>query len=401
MDTISSKSMMTRFRELFLGRAPEPDSPGSEGDMPRSDMVSREIKYSGRKGDPLSMDSKKMPLDMNDFENTQKKEGAFDSRDRGVQTVPLKQIIGSVGRYQDFDDRFQFRHNIPSERFASIMDAMRKGQPLPPVKLYQIKDEYYVLDGNHRVAAAKKLKHDEILATIIEFVPSSETLDNVLYREKMAFCDRTGLPRTISLTEVGQYSHLISQIQEHYVTLKKETPEITFPAAARDWYRTIYLPFCSIIQRGNIVETFPDRTIADLYVYISVGHWKRQRTARYGIGLGKLIPRTMEEFRHQITTLNEFDYPEMKRGIVAFVLMSVKGKQEHKIMDKLFELDEVLEVHAVHGDMDLLVKVGLTRDLLSSDAEIISNFVHEKMRQLNGVVTTKTLIPGYSKIKSV
>jgi len=41
----------------------------------------------------------------------------------------------------------------------------------------------------------------------------------------------------------------------------------------------------------------------------------------------------------------------------------------------------------------------LTRDLLSSDAEIISQFVHEKIRQLPGVNSTTTLIPGISKIK--
>lgn len=79
--------------------------------------------------------------------------------------------------------------------------------------------------------------------------------------------------------------------------------------------------------------------------------------------------------------------------------MNVQAKKEIKLMDKLFEHEEVREVHSVHGDVDLVVKVVLTRDLLSSDAEIISQFVHEKVRQLPGVVSTKTLIPGISKIK--
>jgi ribosome biogenesis GTPase A len=79
--------------------------------------------------------------------------------------------------------------------------------------------------------------------------------------------------------------------------------------------------------------------------------------------------------------------------------MNVQAKKEIKLMDKLFELEEVKEVHSVHGDVDLIVKVVLTRDLLSSDAEIISQFVHEKVRQLPGVVSTQTLIPGLSKVK--
>jgi hypothetical protein len=79
--------------------------------------------------------------------------------------------------------------------------------------------------------------------------------------------------------------------------------------------------------------------------------------------------------------------------------MKVHARKEIKLMDKLFELAEVQEVHSVHGDVDMVVKAVLTRTLLSSDAEIISQFVHEKVRQLPGVISTKTLIPGISKIK--
>ncbi|MBF0574139.1 MAG: Lrp/AsnC ligand binding domain-containing protein [Desulfamplus sp.] len=398
MATTSSKSMMAKLRDFFA--------------------ISNKDNSEIRRELGLDSDIK----DIASFENTQKKEGAFDCRERGVQTVKLSQITGSVGRYQDFDDQFRFKSQAPSERFTAILEAMRCGTSFPPVKLYQIKDEYYVLDGNHRVAAAKKLNHDEILATIIEFIPSSETLDNVLYKEMMDFCDRTGLPRSIKLTEVGQYQNLLDQIHEHHDYLRNSvgitksnldstslnssfnasfTAPITFASAARDWYKTIYQPFCSIIKRGNIVETFPDRTIADLYAYISFGHWKRKRPAQYGIGLGKMIPETMEEFRREMKELNEIEYPEMKQSITAFVLMIVRAKYEYKIIEKLFELDEIAEIHAVHGDADLLVKVRLSRDLLSSDAEVISNFVHEKMRQLNGVVSSKTLIPGLSRIKPV
>lgn len=79
--------------------------------------------------------------------------------------------------------------------------------------------------------------------------------------------------------------------------------------------------------------------------------------------------------------------------------MNVQAKKELKVVDKIYELEEVLEVHSVHGDVDILIKIFLSRDLLSSDAEVISQFVHEKIRQLPGVISTNTLIPGYSKIK--
>jgi hypothetical protein len=68
-------------------------------------------------------------------------------------------------------------------------------------------------------------------------------------------------------------------------------------------------------------------------------------------------------------------------------------------MDKLYALREVQEVHFVHGEIDLLVKIMLTRDLLSSDAEIIGQFIHDKVRSISGVTSTVTLIPGVSKMK--
>lgn len=340
------------------------------------------------------------PAEVKSFKQDQEKEAAYDSRIRGVRTIALNQIVGSVGRYQDFDNRFRLKQKAPSERLQRIKTAMREGHPLPPVKLYQIKDDFYVLDGNHRIAAAKELGHDEILAHIVEFIPSEKNLQNFLYHERSNFADRAKLPREIQLTEIGQYQRLTDQILEHQAYLASQGhKELTFETAALDWYKSIYRPLCSIIRRGRLINAFPDRTIADLYVYISQHQWYYGRQRRYGIGVDKLIPKNMEEFRTKMADMKECGYPEMHRGITAFILMNVQAKREARVVEKLFELEEVREIHSVHGDVDLLVKVQLTRDLLSSDAEMISQFVHEKVRQLSGVERTKTLIPGFSKSK--
>jgi DNA-binding Lrp family transcriptional regulator len=322
----------------------------------------------------------------------------FDARDRGLRTVPLARIVGSVGRYQDFDARFRLR---PSERLTRIKQAMRRGEVLPPVRLYQIRDAYYVLDGNHRVAAAKELGHDDILAHIVELVPSKDTLDNVIFRERADFADRTGLSAEIRLTEVGQYEHLLSQIQYHQQHLAAgEKPGVDLKTAAEDWYRTIYRPLCHIIRQAGLMEGFPGRRVSDLYAYISHHLWEEDRPRHYGPQIDQSIPKDMEAFRTMIAERRHTDqYPEMKRTITAFVLLNVQGKHEFKIMEKLFELDEVVEIHSVHGDIDLLAKIVLSRDLLTSDAEVISQFVTEKIRLMPGVNSTQTLIPGSSKVK--
>ena len=97
---------------------------------------------------------------------------------------------------------------------------MREGKTLPPVKLYQIKNEYYALDGNHRIAAANELSYGEIQARILEFIPSKGSRENLLYREKAQFDDRTQLPYSIELTDFGQYEHLIEQISRHQTGMK-------------------------------------------------------------------------------------------------------------------------------------------------------------------------------------
>jgi DNA-binding Lrp family transcriptional regulator len=334
------------------------------------------------------------------FRDQQQKEAAFDHRDRGIRSVPLDRIVGSVGRYKDFDGRFRFKPAVPSQRLEGIKTAMRAGRTLGPVKLFEIKDEFYVLDGNHRIAAAKELGHDEILAHIEEFIPSKNTLQNILYRERAEFADRTRLPAEINLTEVSQYGFLLDQIAEHQQFLQGAAEnEVAFEMAASDWFKTIFRPLCTIIKRSRLVDSFPERTIEDLFSYITFHQWKEGRKRQYGIGIDKLVPKNMEEFRNKMTNLKDAQYPEMKQGINVIILMNVQARKEIKLMDKLFEHKEVREVHSVHGDVDLVVKVVLTRDLLSSDAEIISQFVHEKVRQLPGVVSTKTLIPGISKVK--
>ncbi|MGD9368787.1 MAG: Lrp/AsnC ligand binding domain-containing protein [Desulfobacteraceae bacterium] len=341
-----------------------------------------------------------VPQTAKSFKDDQQKESAFATIDRGIRCVALDQIVGSVGRYKDFDTKFRPKHHIATERYTKIKQAFREGRVLPPVKLYQIKDKFYALDGNHRIAAAKELSHTDIRASVVEFIAAKKTLENILYYQRLQFTEKTGLPYSITLTEVGQYEYLLHQISAHQAYLEASDAErIGFGQAAQDWYETIYRPLLSIIRNGNLIHMFPDRTLDDLYAYISYHQWEAGKKRKYGIGIDRLIPNDMEAFRKKMSNTSESNYPEMLRKITAFVLMKVTGKNERSIMDQLFALKEVQELHSIHGEADILVKIVLTRDLLSSDAEIISEFVHDQMRQIKGVLSTQTLIPGRSLIR--
>jgi DNA-binding Lrp family transcriptional regulator len=336
------------------------------------------------------------------FNEAQEKEGAFDMRDLGAMKIPVVKIVGSVGRYQDFDSKFRMKKHLSQERLASVKKFMQQGKPLPPVRLYQIKDEYYALDGNHRIAVAKELGYSEMDAQVVEFFASEKTREHILQNEKSEFREKTGLLYPIDLTEGGQYGHLMEQIarHQHYVENIEGRP-LSFQTAAAEWYRKIYSPLVAVIQKTSLMRSFPNRSVADLYAFISFHQWERGAIRRYGRGIDDLLCKDMEEFREKMSGKKEIEYPEMVREITAFVLMNVSGKREDRIIEKLYDLKEVREIHTVHGEVDVLMKIVLTRDLVSSDAEMIGQFVHNQVRQIPGVISTQTLIPSMSKIKSV
>ena len=59
------------------------------------------------------------------------------------------------------------RITMAPKSVGEIKRIMKKSQPLPPVTLYRVNNKYYVMDGHHRVSAAKLLCHNEIVANVI------------------------------------------------------------------------------------------------------------------------------------------------------------------------------------------------------------------------------------------
>ncbi len=335
------------------------------------------------------------------FAQEQKKEDAFSRRDHGVHSVPLAQIMGSVGRYRDFDSKFRLVKGRPSERLKNIRKLMRQGTPLPPVKLYQNKNEYFVLDGNHRVAVAKERDFKTIDAHILEFLPSRNSLENILYREKVKFKDKTGLHDFIEVSKVGKYGYLLQQIAEHRKHLESSQGEkCSFADAARDWHKTIYTPLAAIIENSHLTQVFPQRTVADFYTYITYHHWEEGYERKYGIGVEQLIPANMEAFRTEMAAKKDIEMPEMKRSITAFILITVKVGHEYRVMEKLFKTETMREIHYVNGEFDLIAKIVMQSDLFESDSAVIGEFVHEWIRSISAVTRTQTIIPVHSKLKA-
>jgi hypothetical protein len=108
--------------------------------------------------------------------------GLSGRAEAGTHPVPVEKIIGSVGRAQGLRSDFFYRRwgQVMTQRYRRIGELMQRGAALPPVDLYKLKrgrtdaqdspaTEYYVLDGHHRVAMARKLGQAYLDASVVEY----------------------------------------------------------------------------------------------------------------------------------------------------------------------------------------------------------------------------------------
>src|SRR5215218_6428386 len=90
---------------------------------------------------------------------------------RGTKDVEVDEIVGSVGRWRDFDRSFLPARASVGERWKRIDRVFQRGEELPPVELYEIGEAYFVVDGHHRVSVARYHEVPTVEAAVAEFHP--------------------------------------------------------------------------------------------------------------------------------------------------------------------------------------------------------------------------------------
>ena len=107
---------------------------------------------------------------MRAFEEARREVGAENRRRLGRRTVQVNRVVGSVGRWREFDGGFM-PARASAGRWKRVDLAFRTGLDLPPVVLYKLGEDYYVVDGNHRVSVARFEGVEMIDAEVTEFFP--------------------------------------------------------------------------------------------------------------------------------------------------------------------------------------------------------------------------------------
>ena len=205
--------------------------------------------------------------------------------ERGVFDIPISSIVGSVGRYSDFNRSFLplMSTHQERERWARVKAAIDdpSGAGWPPIDVYKVGEVYFVLDGNHRVSVARQEGFTKIQAHVIEvktdvpLTPDIQPDDLIVKAEYAEFLDQTDFKRLrpdadLSVSVPGQYKRLLEHIEVHryYMGLDFRR-DISYPEALAHWYDNVYLSIVAPMRERGLLRWFPGRTETDLYLWIS------------------------------------------------------------------------------------------------------------------------------------
>jgi hypothetical protein len=198
---------------------------------------------------------------------------------RGVQTVRVDQIAGSLNRYHEFDRVFLPASDKLATRWQSVNRAFYQEISLPPVVLYKVGQVYFVVDGHHRVSVAREQGQIYIeaevreCATRVNLTPDIRLEDLEILGTKVNFLERTSLDSlrpaaNIKVTIPDGFERMLEHIAVHSYFMGIDWKrDISEQEAVTHWYDTVYMPVVHVIRETNILKDFPGKTEADLYLW--------------------------------------------------------------------------------------------------------------------------------------
>jgi len=216
---------------------------------------------------------------------------------KGLQTIEVDKIIGSVDRYGDFDAEFMPKEPFTLDRWTKLRQAQLEGIEFPPIHVYKVGDTYFVKDGNHRTALAKAQGQHFIDAYVTELEvpvdldPNDTIKDVILKGEYAEFLEKTQLPQLrpnhepILFSRPGRYDVLLDHIHTHqYFMGLDQKRAVSWKEAVADWYDNLYLPTILEIRENGVLKNFPGRTEADLYLWISDHRYYLSQATGHDVG---------------------------------------------------------------------------------------------------------------------
>jgi hypothetical protein len=204
----------------------------------------------------------------------------------GLQTVPLDAILGTVDRAKGFDRQFRPTTARVRARWERIANAVRRGEPMPPISLFKIGEVYFVRDGHHRVSVARALGRTDIEAYVVEVrtrVGAERSLrisDLPVKSHERVFYERVPLLARargrIALSDPWDFGALAETVEAWAFRLMQDRAEFLDRAtAARVWFDDEYAPVVEMLREADMIG---DGTETDAYLRVGAERYRLMRT---------------------------------------------------------------------------------------------------------------------------
>lgn len=227
----------------------------------------------------------------------------------GVRPVKLSEIVGTDSRARDFDRAFNARRPELRRRREQVERAFPSGA-FPPIVVSKLGNAYFVVDGHHRVAAARRRGAESIDAEVTELTarwhlgPDADATELVHAEQERIFMTESGLAVArpdlrLRLSRAVGYRQLLESVQLHGYRLVADAPRALDRAeVASDWHARIYRPTVDAIHTERLDEVCPEVTDPDRFLWV-VERRRELETLRGRTSLEDAVRRATQELARE------------------------------------------------------------------------------------------------------
>jgi hypothetical protein len=183
----------------------------------------------------------------------------FGRRYLGVRQIPLDALVGTDGRASAFTRDFRPLHAFSRDRLRSLEAAFAEGG-FPPIVTVKLGETYFVIDGHHRAALARRGGAEMIDADVTELIArvplaaGADMLEVVLRELERIFLEDSGLAQArpqvrVPVSRPAHYLELLENVQVHgYHMMRGHRRVLDDGEIAADWHDAIYMPTLAAID---------------------------------------------------------------------------------------------------------------------------------------------------------
>jgi hypothetical protein len=240
--------------------------------------------------------------------------GRRGERSIGLETIDLDSIVGTVDRTREFDRSFRPTSKRVRRRWQRIAEAMRRGEPMPPIDVLRIGDMHFVRDGHHRVSVARYLRLDVIEAYVTEIITEVGADSDVRLHDlamkshERLFFERVPLPAQlrsrIQLPKGSWYAGLAEGVEAWgFRAMQARGEFMTREEVAREWFEQEFAPVVQLVRDENLAEGLTDaeaysRIVSLRYLLLRTHRWDDETVGALREELRRKPPRDEDTLTH-------------------------------------------------------------------------------------------------------